>query len=220
MENIIEKTPCRLLLVEGQDEIRFFTALAEELGISDALQIVCFQDKNGNLRQTLIRLALDPKRNELVSLGIVRDAEYNTNALDSVCGAIRTINGKYPTSKLPIPDEEITPAGDDLKVSVMILPGAGFEGMLEDLILNAYQRDSAMACVDRYFECLEEQNINVIKERVPKNRMRVFLASKMVSPSKSKKDHWMGDIYRRDWWSWEHTEFNPAKSFLQDLATI
>jgi hypothetical protein len=217
MGQIIKNDPCRLLLVEGKDELYFFAALCDELGITDKVQIEEFQGKE-NLRIFLLNLVNDEDFENLIYVGIIRDADYGGDPFRSVCDAIAASNTRHPHNKLPVPDNELIPAGDELKVNAMILPGDGLEGMLEDLILNAYSRDTAMTCVDQYFSCLKEQKVEMITNRLPKARMRVFLVSKIVSIPKSKTDNWLADIYHRKWWSWDKSAFAEVKAFLRQLT--
>ena len=70
------------------------------------------------------------------------------------------------------------PAGESPKVSTIILPDEGVEGMLEDLVLSAYSEDPVSSCVEDYFHCLEERRVTLKRTVLPKARVRVFIAGK------------------------------------------
>lgn len=56
---------------------------------------------------------------------------------------------------LPVPTCPLEPVGNNIRVIVMILPGADEVGALEELCLKAVDQDPAMMCVEKYFKCLE-----------------------------------------------------------------
>lgn len=214
----IEKSA--LLLVEGKDEVGFFGALADHLNISNKIQIEYYEAEKSNLRIALQSILLNTNFRLLTHLGIVSDADYSTDALNSIQSAIEQTNRLDKNRQLPMPEQAFLPFGDDtLKVSALILPGEGLDGMLEDLILQANQDDPAMACVKQYFTCLAENDIPFIQERVPKVKTQVFLASKVVSIRESKRDNWLKNIYTRDWWSWDNPSFDQVKAFLQQMVS-
>lgn len=125
----IEKS--RVLVVEGRDEELFFTAFIDnckdKLNLPD-IQILPVGGKSrlpGNLKA----LVKSPGFSEIISLGIVRDADEDARAaFQSVCSALRSAG-------LSAPPAPLVSAGSNPSVSVIILPGDNNPGMLEDLCL-------------------------------------------------------------------------------------
>ena len=120
------------------------------------------------------QLKLTPFFNDKIkAIGIVRDADADAEgAFQSVCQALKS-NG------LPIPSCVLTPTPTTLKVVVLILPGNGSPGMLEDLCLDSVQNDPAIKCVEKYFECLENNKIELPAGcDISKSKVQAFLASR------------------------------------------
>ncbi len=211
----------RLLLVEGHDEKDFCEALLKHLSLSEIVQVECFQDANSgnnNLQITLQNVINDTNFEELERLGIIRDSEFTDGSLQSTQADITKANQIRAAYSLPIPQTEFNLIDGPPVVGILILPGYGVEGMFENVLLEAYEDDPAMKCVDSYIQCLEEQNFTLIHERHAKSRMRVFLVSKMLSFEESKTDNWLKNIYHREWWSWDKPAFQRIIQFVKLVA--
>ena len=209
----------RLLLVEGEDDFDFFLALLKELELDKKIRIYRYGGKD-NLAEGLANVVNAQRFEELVHLGIVRDADYDTDALSSVRSSITRIN-RETGKELSIPDRHMEPIGDSPKVSVFFLPDEDVEGVLEDLVLSAFSEDPVSSCVKDYFTCLEGCGITLNRTALPKARVRVFIAGKVVDDTGSGKDRdsWeMRHVFRRSWWSWDSPVFNPVKDYLQQLS--
>ncbi len=210
----------RLLLVEGDDDKAFFLSLAKHLDIQSEIYIYNY-DGRDKLDDALITLVNDPRFELLKHIGIVRDADFNTDAFSSVRSRLLRANRINPRHQLPVPVRVMESAGDELKLSVLILPDK-VEGMLENLVLNAFRDDPAMECVDQYFACLQDLGITFKQVIDPKARTRVFLSAKAVD---DRYDHrtaeaWeLAYIFRLEWWSWNSPVFDIAKAFLRQLVT-
>jgi hypothetical protein len=163
-------TEPKLLLVEGKDEVKFFTQLVSDLDLV-GIQVRAVGGK-ARFRDRLNALLKGPGHDRVTSLGIVRDADKNPQgAFDSICGALRALG-------LPIPPAPLQPVGDSPQITVMILPDKDSEGMLEDLCLASVVGDPAMACVEAYFACLEDQiDLDDLPNNPAKARMRAFLSA-------------------------------------------
>ena len=145
----VEIVEPHVLVVEGREEEMFFGALIKHLGLRN-IQIMGIGGK-ANLRRNLRALTLSPRFTEVISLGVVRDANDNPGAaFQSVHDALQAVN-------LPVPERYLVPAGDSPQVTVMILPEEGVPGMLEDLCLKSVAQDSATLCVAQYFQCLQQE---------------------------------------------------------------
>lgn len=215
----IEKS--RLLLVEGHDEKGFCNALLAHLGIAETVQVECFQDaeiKNNNFRITLQNIVNDSDFDYLERIGIIRDSEFETNSFDSTVSDINHANTIHQVNSFPIPQNESEIIDGPPALGVLILPGFGVEGMFEDVLLEAYQDDPAMVCVDNYIQCLEEQNFRLKPNRIAKSRLRVFLVSRFISLDASKDDNWLRKVYSREWWSWDKPAFERIVQFVKHIS--
>ena len=160
-----------VIVVEGDDEVRFFGEFVKYLGLRYA-QIVCAHGKD-NLPGFIKALPLAPGFSMVDYLSVIRDADTDRDAaFQSVCGALYSAQLQVP-DKLMVP----TPTEPKPSVAVLILPGDDLQGMLEDLCLNAVAQDPAMKCVDGYFLCLKE-NGHVLPANMAKARAHAFLSSR------------------------------------------
>lgn len=232
-------TQPKLLLVEGKDEVGFFSVLKGELHLED-LHVRSVGGKT-RFRDRLKVLIEGSGHEVLTSLGIVRDADNNpTGAFDSICGALEAVG-------LPVPPAPLQSVGDDPRVTVMILPGQGREGMLEDLCLDSVADDPAMTCVESYFDCLEE---HLAPESLPGNpakaHMRAFLSAMewieegyfesiqthlqcqpphhpvtakihALLAARYKPNLNLGIAARKGYWPFDHPAFAELKQFLRQL---
>lgn len=223
MTALIPESKSRLLLVEGKEDQEFFIQLGSREFPQELFpQILQYggKDNLGNYLRGLMRL-----RNfkQISHIGIVRDADYGTDAFQGVRSALEYANRRN-AQQLPIPQSPIQPAGESPKVSVLILP-TDAEGMLEDLVLDALKEDTVMRCVDDFFICLADRERVFVRERLSKARVRVFIIGKNMDAQATVGDdadkRYLSDIFHMSWWReelWEHESFNDAKAFLQWLA--
>lgn len=211
----------RLLLVEGEDDKAFFLALARHLKLDHTVQVVIYESST-KLRGSLSNLVADPHIETIRAIGIVRDADYNTNAFDSIRSAIRHANNIRSDFRLPMPEKPDQWTDEIPRVGALILPSSNLEGMLEDVVLNAYAEDPVMQCVDQYLGCLQA-TIGIKQNLVPKGKLRTYLVGKVIDErsTKGQKDDWeLSHVYGNWWWSWAHPEFERPIAFLQALATV
>ncbi len=224
MIQLIPAGKTRLLLVEGRDDKEFFIQLGRHLGFDDAtpIHIIEYGGKD-RLAQRLFQLTQLQSFGTVSSLGIVRDTDYETDAFQSVQDAIRTHNKNNRHSPLPIPHSVFESSAENSMISVLLLPAAGREGMLEDLIMEVLRDDSVTACVDKYFECLREFGAAILDHKLSKARLRTFVSGKNASDGATGDDSgklYLSDTYKMSWWKpefWEHPTFDEAKAFLTQL---
>ena len=131
------------LVVEGRDAEEFFAALLREMGLEEEIQVQSFGgiSELANFLKA-VRIAPGPDGSlvpELVSLGIIRDAErkHPENAFKSACSALRGAG-------FAAPSQIETFEGDIPRVGVLILPDADTKGMLEDLCLRTIQSGNVL----------------------------------------------------------------------------
>jgi hypothetical protein len=140
-----------LLIVEGREDELFFRTLANKLELQN-IQALPIGGKT-QLRNRLKALVAAPGFAAVTSLGLVRDANGDPAA------AFRSVRDALIAAKLPAPRRPMTLTGRNPRVAVMILPGEGKPGMLEDLCLRAVKEEPAMHCVDQFFQCLQQERL-------------------------------------------------------------
>lgn len=89
MKQLIPSGTLRLLLVEGKMDQEFFVQWGYVLKFTKQTSIQFLQyDGKDNLAQFLVLVMNDPNFRQVKKIGIVRDADYNTDAFQSVITAI------------------------------------------------------------------------------------------------------------------------------------
>ncbi|HIC91689.1 MAG TPA: hypothetical protein EYP21_06455 [Syntrophaceae bacterium] len=201
----IEIMRSRILVVEGKDEELFFSGLINHLGLAENLQVLGIGGKD-KLRRNLKALKSAPNFAQVVSLGLVRDADENPAA------ALQSVRDALQAENLPAPMHPMEPVGNSPQVTIMILPDESTPGMLEDLCLRAVARDPAMHCVVQYFQCLQDRDLIFLPHKMSKAKVHVFLASR------SEPDRRLGEAAKAGYWPWDNEAFEQVKKFLKLLV--
>ena len=168
----IEKT--KLLLVEGKDEIYFFDALLEHINIKD-IQLIEVKGKN-NFKNEFPILLKSPKFDDVLSYGIIQDADKNAN---NTFQSVVTLLSKH---NQPIPKEHGEFKSNEIvKTGVFIMPDNQNKGMLEDLCLKTVSNHPNIECVNQYLDCLKNnKSLSIKNSKYPKNlskaKVHTFLA--------------------------------------------
>lgn len=231
----------KVIIVEGADEVNIFEELLNNLNLQANFQIIN-ADGKGNFPNILKTIMRDPGRHNLLSIGLIRDADKNASAtFQSTCSAL--IN-----AKLPKPNTPLQLVGNKPKVAILILPGDNKIGMLEDVCLASVKDTPTMACVENYFTCLEK-NLVKLPHNQAKASVGAFLSSmawleiahfehlqkhlgdylpelpKTPTPAKisaflaahSKPNLSLGIAAKKGYWNFNHPAFAQLKQFLQLL---
>lgn len=216
----VPSTSMKLLLVEGNDDKRFFEALMQYLGETEtSVEIYGGKQNLGNRLVNLVgRLSVFTD----VSIGIVRDADTSSqSAFDSVVGSLRRAN-------LPAPDEPVTPVEQDgTRVSVLILPPDEDTGELEDVCLRSIEGMPEMQCVESYLACISNAGPPIADNRLAKAKIHAYLASGPLpqfftgAPNESTARRQPGlrlsEASEARVWDWTSPAFAPLIGFLRSL---
>jgi len=192
-----------VLLVEGKEEIKFFEALLAHLKIPE-IQVLTYQGKP-NLPARLRTLQALPGADQIKTLGIERDADNDAK------GAFQSVQGSLKKNGYPCPKKQLQLEGGSPAVVVMVLPGAGRKGMLEDLCLESVKHDPAISCLNEYFRCLDETGLKK-PNNISKARVHAFLASREV-PEKR-----LGEAALAKYWPFASEAFLELKKFILMVA--
>lgn len=196
-------TYSKVLLVEGRTPFEFFKALLHHIGLLDEIEIRNFGGVT-DFSLYLETLIVTPGFINVISLGIVRDAEDDANsAFTSICNSLKRAGLDVPTVPLVLTDGKP-------RVSVLILPDCVAPGMLETLCMQAASSDAAIPCITQYFECLEQQKI-VPPQPTAKAQVQAFLASRQ-DPGLL-----LGQAAHAGFLPWDDTAFDQLKHFLRAL---
>ena len=193
------------VLVEGNDEVRLFGALARHLGISD-IQIDPYRGRD-NLRPFLKALSLLDGFENINSLAVVADANSDRNRTG------QRIRGALSDAGLPSPRRPLeVVTQDSVRVCYLVVPHEAESGMIEDVCLDSVQADPAIDCVDQYFECIKQTNVRGPREVwLAKARLHAFLASR------ERPDLRLGEAADAGIWDFGADAFQPLKDLLQLL---
>ena len=193
----------KLLLVEGNDEVRLFGALAKHIGADD-VQIRAYQGRN-NIRGFLRAVRQAPGYSDLESIAVTRDADENSD------GAARSVRDALRATGFPVPESPLEPErGGGIAVRYLIIPPNGETGALEDVCLASVAEDPATACVETYFDCIEQSaHDGPAAARMSKAKVHAFLSSR-ENPTLR-----LGEAAERGVWRFDAPAFAPLKSVLR-----
>jgi hypothetical protein len=192
----------KLLLGEGEEEVRFFKSLLKHLDIT-GVQVAPTSGK-GRMHDFLKAIPSLPGFSLLTALGVTRDADDNpTAAFQSVCDGLQKAG-------FDVPDRPASPTNGKPRVSVFVFPDCAGEGMLETLCLQSVADDAAVRCVDRFFECVK-RDAGREPQNIPKARTHAWLASK------ERPDRRLGEAAEAGYWPFADRAFMQLAEFLKAL---
>lgn len=192
----------RLLIGEGIEEVRFFTALLEHLRIRDIQVEQCAGKRalQGYLAAQCSRSGFG----QVHSMAIVQDADTDPQArLAAVRDAIRACGLQPPACHGEF--SEGRP-----RVGVFIMPDGARPGMLEDLCLGSVADDAALACVREFLDCVRSR-CGRAPSPAQKARVHAWLASQETP------DRRLGEAAQAGLWPWQHTAFAGLIAFLRRM---
>ena len=197
-----------LMLVEGNDEIRFFNAFLNFLNI-EQVQIASVFGKDNFapfLKNSVVAARNFPELRRLI---LVRDADDDARAAFQSLGSALTAVG------LPVPAGPfLSWATGHPSVSIAILPDGNSRGNLEDLCLRSIQdggeNSAALDCVERYLDCRGVPP-GAESGQTSKARLHSYLA---VADEPGRR---LGEAADAGVWDWNSTALRPVADFLRRL---
>jgi len=204
-------TKRNVLVVEGEDERRFFDGLFRHIAITE-VQIEVVGGKNQFKDQLPALLNMPgfymPDGAPLVGcVAIVRDRDKD-DAFVSIANIVRKAGLTPPLSPGRFSDEEP-------RVGIFIMPGDTIEGtMLEDLCLKTVENSGAMDCVEKFAACisaLPDPPKNMSKAKVQVFKAHVFLATQSQTVDS------MGLGAQKGYWDLDSPCLGELKGFLNQM---
>ena len=190
----------KLILVEGKEDVGFFTKLLDSMAISNYyVRPVYGKD---NFLKSLPALPKIRGFSRLTHFTIIRDKDRN-NAFKSVTNSIKKM-GHEPPSK------HGTFTNGKPRIGVFIMPGETIEGtMLEDLCLKTVEGQPRMRCVNKFTTCVNE--LSDPPRNMPKSKVLAFLASQAETVNS------IGLGAEKGFWDFESAHLDELKTFLNQL---
>jgi hypothetical protein len=193
----------KLTLVEGKDEVNFYSALNSRTGQVET-DIRSFEGVN-NLRGTLEALRGIEGFDRLTALGIVRDAEGNGNA------AFQSVRDALRDTGFAVPDRGLERAGAGPAVIVLINPDERSAGRFEDVCADSVRGTPVMRCVEEYIACLKGLGEGMLA-REWKTRIHAFIAAQ-EHPEVS-----LGVAAKYGYFPFDHKAFATVRRLFELLA--
>jgi len=193
-------TKPKLLIGEGNDELRFFQSFLKYLNLDD-IMVESYQGKD-NLPKYLKTLKVRPNFAQLVSIGITRDTDDKsiTSIFESICSALTKAN-------LSIPNSLSQSSQDIPKISIFILPDNQNSGMLETLCLASLKDDNALNCVNQYFDCISQES-QIFPKNIDKAKIHAWLASREIP------DKRLAEASEAGYFDFNNSAFEHLKTFI------
>ena len=204
MPPLLEINEPKQVIVEGNDDVRLFRALATHLNIPN-IEVRQYGGGDGrNLRRFLRTLTNSPGFTNIRSLAVVADANSSRD------GRVQSIQDALSNAGLPTPASPLEIASDGrIRVGYLVVPHNRGSGMIEDVCLDSVKIDPAMECIDRYFECIERSAVSGPREVWgAKARVHAFLASR------DRPDLRLGEAAEAGIWEFEDDAFAPLRQLL------
>ena len=194
-----EITEAKILIVEGKDEVNFFTALFEHMQLT-GIQISDIGGKT-NFYPRLQALVNLHNFSQVNSIAIVRDAD------DDPVAAAQSVRSALSRAKLAVPPNLGTRHGSNPTVAIFIMPDNTNAGMLEDLCLNSVASSPELDCVNGLMQCIEDKRLPLPLQS-SKARAHAYLATQQ------KPDKRVGEAAAAGYWPFPNSAFSPLKQFL------
>jgi hypothetical protein len=152
-------TKPKIIFVEGRDEEAVIASIATRAGRAD-IEAREVGGKNQLANKFGPAVMQSSFKTVAKSLGVIQDANGDATA------AFHRVTNVLKEQKLPCPDApgQFVQQGS-LRVGVLILPGDGTNGYLEDLFLASFVGTPEIACVTAFAECCAPLRALTTKER-------------------------------------------------------
>jgi hypothetical protein len=190
-------------MVEGQDEINFFTSLLAFMGIEGVqIEQVCGKTNFTVKIPALIKSTGFIKN--VKKFALIRDADQSaTDAFESLRNVVLKA-GLIPPSTI-----NTFTQGQDIDVGIYLMPGNSDLGMLEDLCLKIVQDNNVLNCVEQFFTCCDANGANCKPKDKSKAKIQAYLAA-MTEPVNQ-----LGLGAKKGYYNFDSEVLSELKEFLR-----
>jgi hypothetical protein len=162
-------TERKLVVVEGNDDKRFFEALLKHLELTNVQCIALGGRDEMRKTETWRALMATPGFSGLEAIAIIRDADESPQ---SAFQSLRDILGNVglPQPAAPFQVQHSAP-----KVCILIMPDAHSQGELEDLCLRALTGKPVLECVEQFLQCVQQRE-GLLPRKLSKAKLYAYLS--------------------------------------------
>lgn len=196
----------KLLLVEGNDDKRFFIAFLRKLAI-DNVHIESYGGKD-NLSRAIHALSKRPDFSQFTSIGVTRDADDKTGSIvfNSICAMLKKSQLSVPSNFGKFTKNLLSPC-----FGIFVMPGENEKGELEDLVFKTLNDEKKLKdCVAEYVTCAKTKGLKVRKPA--KSHLYAWLSCQ-DSPALR-----LGEAADQGLFDFGHECLNGLSQFLKDLG--
>jgi hypothetical protein len=204
-----EITSNTVLLIEGNDESKFFNALLSHMGMTPDIEVQTRSVRGKeNFRDELPAFLNDPSFSRVTAYAIFRDAD--TNVMD----ALRSIKDLLRENQQPCPESHASFAYNNdhtLKVGIFIIPGHT-PGMLEDLCLRSVSNHPIISHVTDFIAKVNE----TMGDQAPRNQSKAKVQAFLSGMHKTVPH--LGVAAMKHYWPFDDQAFDELRYFIEQLV--
>ena len=195
-----------VLLIEGDDEARFFEALLKHVGLVPNVDIQLRKLEGKDNRRAFEAFLRDPGFPIVTAYAIVRDADADVkDTLKSIQKLLRDHGQPCPKG------HGMFAHNDTLKVGIFIMPGNTPSGMLEDLCLQSVADHPIMPHVEDFMAQVK----SVMQEKAPKNESKAKVQAFLAGMEKPLPH--LGVAAQKGYWPFNREAFSSLCDFIEQL---
>lgn len=191
-----------VVFVEGDDEVNVFSSMLKDMAI-EGVQILAVGGKY-KLDGQFAAATRSPGFDRVRAFAIVQDADTDAAAaFDRVKGVLQKNSCAFPNAS-----GEFRDAGGR-RVGVLILPGDGGGGCLEDLFLRSCANESFHSCMLTFVDCVQNARETKLNS---KQKAHVAMAALDVPEPR------LGRAFQSGMINGNHDAYEGVKNFLRELT--
>ena len=205
-----------LLLVEGQEDGRFYEQVCQHAGVADRIEI---RQVGGWARFAPALRTLVGIGTHLRTIAIVRDAEQNgRGAFQSACAAFQQAGLPQPSQ----PGRLSAPDAQGRCTAALIVP-IDSSGSIESVCWASLSGHPSLPCVERFLECIDTRDVpasSYTAAVMDKRRLWSLFAAGVHNPRHMNPGGRLAEAAEQGFWDWTHTTFDPIVTFVRTVARL
>lgn len=205
----LEITGDLLLLVEGKDEVNFFSALLElcvtDPRVRSKIQVIDAGGKYKFRNRFSAICEASRGKHDVKAIGIVRDADLSAkSAFESVADSVKYVGFDPPSNHGEYSDN--TPS-----IGIFVSPDGLANGAIETLCRLSVEKTAVSKCIHNYLDCLEDNNSFLSNDR-DKSFIHAYLAACADPVAR------VGEGALQGVWHFDSPAFAGISQFVRDLV--